>query len=113
MLVKKPQRSVSLVVLVAGLFMFLSSSVHSFLSSKLPTIQSRRLSLMAASTTTTLPTWGDLTSLVGTTPVGTALNKEVIKRKEGTGAAHVSNTLRKFDATEDPEIILYRDSAAW
>ncbi len=64
-------------------------------------------------TSTTLPSWTDLSDQIGATPVGQALNHEVKIRLEGKGSAHVQNKLRKFDSDEEPPIILYRDHAGW
>ena len=74
------------------------------------------------SSTTTVPSsWSDIQSLVGETPVGKALNNEASLRKMGLGSAHVHNTLRLFDSTNEdgkndngePAITLYRDYAGW
>jgi len=61
----------------------------------------------------TVPSWADLESKVGSTTVGNALNKEMELRKEGKASAFVQNTLRQFDSTEEPRITLYRDHAGW
>lgn len=71
----------------------------------------------AASPRTTVPSWSDLQTEVGSTAVGTSLNEEVALRKAGHGSAHVHNTLRKFapssSPNETPAITVFRDHAGW
>lgn len=50
------------------------------------------------------------------TPVGKSLNDEMELRKQGKGSAHVQNTLRLFESSNNnklPPIKLYRDHAGW
>ena len=64
--------------------------------------------------TTSIPSWTDVQDSIGKTPVGDALNKEVKRRKDGHGSAHVQNTLRLFEYSDGtPPITLYRDHAGW
>jgi glutathione S-transferase len=74
-------------------------------------VVSRSALTMAA--TSTIPSWSELQTKVGETPVGQALNQEVKLRSKGLGAANVDNTLRVFDSSSTPEIVLYRDKAGW
>jgi hypothetical protein len=61
--------------------------------------------------TSSIPSWTDLQTMVGQTVVGQALNNDLQQRKEGYGAPHVHNTLRKFNSIDNPKITLYRDHA--
>jgi hypothetical protein len=71
----------------------------------------------SATTTPTVYSWTDLQAQAAATAVGAALNHEHTLRQAGRGSAHVSNTLRLFDAPSDdttlPPITLFRDQAGW
>jgi glutathione S-transferase len=83
---------------------FQATRVVSFASAKI---------LAMSATATTVPSWVDLQDRVGSTPVGKALKNEVELRKAGAGSAHVHSTLRKFGASDEPQITFYRDHAGW
>ena len=72
-----------------------------------------RLHHLNMCTTTVTPSWDEIQVTVGETDVGEALNKEMDLRSKGKGSAYVQNTLRMFDATETPQITLFRDHAGW
>ena len=92
---------------------FSSSPVNNSIFPRSAQQHSSKLSM--SSTSTKVPSWNDLQTLVGETAVGSALNKEVKLRTKGKGSAHVQNKLRLFDAPEGatPPITLYRDHAGW
>jgi hypothetical protein len=87
---------------------FQAARVASFASAKI-----LAMSASTSATATTVPSWADLQDSVGSTSVGKALKNEVELRKEGAGSAHVHSTLRKFGASDEPQITFYRDHAGW
>jgi hypothetical protein len=66
---------------------------------------------MSSTSTVAPPSWDELKTESASQAVGTALNDEVEKRKEGKGSAHVQSKLRLFASDEKPKITLYRDHA--
>ena len=73
-------------------------------------IRSSRLSM---STSTEVSSWGELTALSSSQPIGAAFNNEVEVRKTGKASPHVQSKLRLFASDEKPKITLYRDHAGW
>eukprot|EP00980_Cylindrotheca_fusiformis_P006770 scaffold1413_cov117-Cylindrotheca_fusiformis.AAC.10 len=103
---------------IAGLTTLLSFSYgftsSSFLSPSVGRANSF-LHSMSSATSVATPSWEELQSTVGETPVGQALNKEVDLRSQGRGSAHVQNRKRLFQSSneDDPPITLFRDHAGW
>jgi len=71
------------------------------------------MSAVESPSSTSIPSWKELQASLSQTPVGKALDDELIRRQEGKGAPHVHNKLRLFDSPDKPKITLYRDHAGW
>ena len=82
------------------------------------TAAARRLLWLILPTTTTTalsmaPPRDELMARVKKTPYGAQLVKEDAERAEGRGPPLRTAKLRLFDTSEEPRVVLYRDSAAW
>lgn len=107
---------------VSGFIISTSSSKTMTRPSSSPT--SLGLTAVSASTKatfTTIPSWDDLQSMISQTPVGQALDEQMVLRSKGVGAPHVHSKLRLFPKQQDqespskgmPQLTLYRDHAGW
>jgi hypothetical protein len=97
---------------IVGLTTLLTFS-YGFTSSSISQRASLHSLSMSSATSVATPSWEELLSTVGETPVGQALNNEVQLRTEGKGSPHVQSKKRLFRQDDDPSITLFRDHAGW
>jgi glutathione S-transferase len=86
---------------------------YGFTSSSISQRASLHSLSMSSATSVATPSWEELQSTVGETPVGQALNNEVQLRTQGKGSPHVQSKKRLFRQDDDPAITLFRDHAGW